>query len=86
MGFAEASSSHCRNLPNQSFRKIMIYFALSDEANVPRAAISAIACDLSSAEAMCRAYQAKGGACFVRVGQGDQVARWARNDRQLASR
>lgn len=38
------------------------------------------------AETMCRAYRAKGGVCFVRVGQGDQAARWARNERQLASR
>ncbi|MGI4731616.1 MAG: tetratricopeptide repeat protein [Janthinobacterium lividum] len=38
------------------------------------------------ADAMCRSYRARGGACFVRTGAGDQVAQWVRKDVQLASR
>ena len=30
----------------------------------------------TDAVAMCRAYRAKGGACFVRMGAGDQIAQW----------
>ncbi|MDB5707588.1 MAG: hypothetical protein JWN66_4704 [Sphingomonas bacterium] len=38
------------------------------------------------ADALCNAYKAKGGICFVRAHAGDQVALWARPGRQLASR
>lgn len=38
------------------------------------------------AVAMCSAYRAHGGTCFVRAGAGDQVARWVQTPRQLASR
>ena len=38
------------------------------------------------ADALCRAYRAKGGRCFVRQGAGEQIASWARKDVQLASR
>ena len=38
------------------------------------------------ADAMCRSYRARGGACFVRSAAGDQIAQWARKDVQLASR
>ena len=37
------------------------------------------------AVSMCSAYRARGGACFVRAGAGDQIAMWARG-RELASR
>ena len=37
------------------------------------------------AVALCQTYRAKGGACFVRAGAGDQVAMWAKG-RELASR
>ncbi len=30
------------------------------------------------ADALCRGYRAKGGACFVRTGAGDQVAQWVK--------
>lgn len=36
------------------------------------------------AAAMCRAYRARGGSCFVRAGAGDQVSMWAKA-RELAS-
>jgi Flp pilus assembly protein TadD len=32
----------------------------------------------SDADALCRGYRAKGGACFVRTGAGDQVAQWVK--------
>jgi hypothetical protein len=35
---------------------------------------------------MCRAYRAKGGACFVRREAGDRIAQWLRTPVQLASR
>ncbi len=38
------------------------------------------------ADALCRAYRAKGGRCFVRQGAGEQIASWARKDVQLAMR
>ncbi|MGL4313036.1 MAG: tetratricopeptide repeat protein [Sphingomonas sp.] len=39
------------------------------------------------ADALCQAYRAKGGICFVRAGAGDQVAQWASAKRvQLAAR
>lgn len=39
------------------------------------------------ADAMCRQYRAKGGACFVRAGAGDQMAQWLKTGGvQLASR
>lgn len=39
------------------------------------------------ANAMCRGYRAKGGACFVRTGAGDQTAAWVKPSRvQLAGR
>lgn len=39
------------------------------------------------ADALCRGYRAKGGACFVRTGAGDQVAQWAKPAKvQVASR
>ncbi len=41
----------------------------------------------SAADAMCRQYRAKGGACFVRMGAGDAMAQWARRSgMQMASR
>ena len=40
----------------------------------------------ADADALCSAYKAKGGVCFVRAHAGDQVALWARPGRQLASR
>ncbi len=41
----------------------------------------------SAADAMCRQYRAKGGACFVRQGAGDAMAQWLRKPgMQLASR
>ncbi len=41
----------------------------------------------NDANAMCRGYRAKGGACFVRTGKGDQVATWVKPSRvQLAGR
>jgi Flp pilus assembly protein TadD len=41
----------------------------------------------SEAVSICRQYRAKGGACFVRVGAGDQMAQWVRKSGvQLASR
>ncbi len=41
----------------------------------------------ADAASVCRAYRAKGGTCFVRVGAGDQMAQWARKPgMQLASR
>lgn len=41
----------------------------------------------ADADALCRGYRAKGGACFVRAGAGDKVASWAAPARvQLASR
>ncbi|RKE50008.1 MULTISPECIES: SPOR domain-containing protein [unclassified Sphingomonas] len=41
----------------------------------------------SAANAMCRQYHAKGGACFVRQGAGDVMAQWLRKPgMQLASR
>lgn len=38
------------------------------------------------ADAMCRAYRARGGACFVRAGAGDRTAQWLRPAVQVASR
>jgi cell division septation protein DedD len=39
------------------------------------------------ADAVCRRYRAKGGACFVRMGAGDQMAQWVRKSGvQLAAR
>jgi Flp pilus assembly protein TadD len=38
------------------------------------------------ANQMCRAYQAKGGACFVRREAGDRMAQWLRTPVQMASR
>ncbi|WP_294441659.1 tetratricopeptide repeat protein [uncultured Sphingomonas sp.] len=32
----------------------------------------------ADADALCRGYRAKGGACFVRTGAGDQVAQWVK--------
>jgi Flp pilus assembly protein TadD len=41
----------------------------------------------ADAVSLCRQYRAKGGACFVRMGAGDQVASWLKPQRvQLASR
>ncbi len=41
----------------------------------------------SAANAMCRQYRAKGGACFVRQGAGDVMAQWLRKPgMQMASR
>jgi len=40
----------------------------------------------ADADALCRVYRAKGGRCFVRVGEGDQIAQWVKRDRQLAMR
>ena len=41
----------------------------------------------SAADAMCRQYRAKGGACFVRQGAGDVMAQWLRKPGvQMASR
>jgi Flp pilus assembly protein TadD len=41
----------------------------------------------SAANAMCRQYHAKGGACFVRQGAGDVMAQWLRKPgMQMASR
>lgn len=34
-----------------------------------------------AADALCRGYRAQGGVCFVRVGQGDQVAQWMQKGR-----
>lgn len=39
-----------------------------------------------AADQMCRAYRAKGGACFVRREAGDRMAQWLRTPVQLASR
>jgi Flp pilus assembly protein TadD len=39
-----------------------------------------------SADAMCRAYRSKGGACFVRREAGDRMAQWLRAPVQMASR
>lgn len=39
-----------------------------------------------AAAQMCRAYRAKGGACFVRREAGDRIAQWLRTPVQLASR
>ncbi|GAA0674059.1 hypothetical protein GCM10009102_27450 [Sphingomonas insulae] len=38
------------------------------------------------ADQMCRAYRAKGGACFVRREAGDRMAQWLRTPVQMASR
>ncbi len=38
------------------------------------------------ADAMCRSYRAKGGACFVRREAGDRMAQWLRTPVQMASR
>jgi glutamate synthase domain-containing protein 3 len=35
---------------------------------------------------MCRAYQAQGGACFVRREAGDRMAQWLKAPIQMASR
>ncbi|MBX9880815.1 MAG: tetratricopeptide repeat protein [Sphingomonas sp.] len=40
----------------------------------------------SEAVALCTAYRAKGGSCFVRLGAGDQLASWVKPGRELASR
>lgn len=40
----------------------------------------------SNAAALCQAYRVHGGACFVRPGQGDQIARWVQGAPQLAMR
>lgn len=40
----------------------------------------------ADAVAICGAYRAHGGTCFVRAGAGDQIARWVQAPRQLASR
>jgi len=40
----------------------------------------------ADAVALCGAYRAKGGNCFVRQGAGDQVASWVKPGRELASR
>lgn len=40
----------------------------------------------TEADQMCRAYQAKGGACFVRREAGDRMAQWLRAPVQLAAR
>ncbi len=41
----------------------------------------------AAADSVCRQYRAKGGACFVRAGAGDQMAQWVRKSgMQLASR
>jgi cell division septation protein DedD len=41
----------------------------------------------NDADALCHTVKAKGGACFVRVGAGDQVASWVRpGSAQFASR
>ena len=41
----------------------------------------------AAADSVCRQYRAKGGACFVRAGAGDQMAQWVRKSGvQLASR
>lgn len=41
----------------------------------------------NDADALCGTVKAKGGACFVRAGAGDQVASWARRtDTEVASR
>lgn len=42
--------------------------------------------DREAAVAMCQAYRAKGGACFVRREAGDRMAQWLRTPVQLASR
>lgn len=39
-----------------------------------------------AADQMCRAYQSKGGACFVRREAGDRMAQWLRAPVQMASR
>lgn len=38
------------------------------------------------AVSLCSAYRARGGACFVRAGAGDQIASWVAKRRELASR
>jgi hypothetical protein len=38
------------------------------------------------ADAMCRSYRAKGGACFVRREAGDRMAQWLKTPIQVASR
>jgi Flp pilus assembly protein TadD len=40
----------------------------------------------ADADSLCRTVKAGGGACFVRVQAGDQVASWARSGTQLAAR
>ncbi|MBX9813904.1 MAG: SPOR domain-containing protein, partial [Sphingomonas sp.] len=40
----------------------------------------------ADAVALCNAYRAKGGNCFVRQGAGDQVAAWVKSGRELAAR
>lgn len=40
----------------------------------------------TDAVALCTAYRAAGGSCFVRQGAGDQVASWVKPGRELASR
>ena len=39
-----------------------------------------------AADDMCRAYRARGGACFVRREAGDRMAQWLRTPVQMASR
>jgi Flp pilus assembly protein TadD len=41
----------------------------------------------NTADALCHDYRVQGGACFVRVGQGDRVAQWVQKGRpQLAAK
>jgi Flp pilus assembly protein TadD len=56
----------------------------SKAGNFYRLSVGGFARD--EAVALCQAYKAKGGTCFVRAHAGDQVALWARPGRQMASR
>lgn len=38
----------------------------------------------NDADQMCRAYRARGGACFIRTGAGDQIVQWAKSPVRLA--
>ena len=40
----------------------------------------------ADARRLCNQYHARGGACFIRTGGGDQVAQWLGKGTQLASR
>lgn len=56
----------------------------SDQGRFYRLSVGGFA--RADADAMCRTYRARGGACFVRAGAGDQLAQWLRPGVQVASR